>query len=90
VDENLLQHSAEQVLARQVAELTVDVLPMLEQRQYTDALTRLAGLRNAVDDFFDQVMVMVDDEALRANRLALLQQLRNLFMKIADLSRLQT
>jgi glycyl-tRNA synthetase beta chain len=46
-------------------------------------------LRETVDTFFDDVMVMVDDDALRDNRLALLAQLRNLFLRVADLSRLQ-
>jgi len=45
-------------------------------------------LRKAVDDFFDSVMVNADDPALRANRLALLNRMRGLFMRVADLSRL--
>ncbi|VAX01178.1 Glycyl-tRNA synthetase beta chain, partial [hydrothermal vent metagenome] len=53
------------------------------------ALGRLASLRKTVDPFFDEVMVMADDAALRDNRLALLAQLRNLFLRVADLSRLQ-
>jgi glycyl-tRNA synthetase beta chain len=58
------------------------------RREYTGALGRLAQLRPAVDAFFDQVMVMAEDPALRANRLALLAQLRGLFSGVADLSRL--
>jgi len=46
----------------------------------------LAGLRGAVDKFFNDVMVMVDDEAVRNNRLALLSMLRNLFLEVADIS----
>ena len=65
------------------------VSPLFEQRDYEAALSQLAGLRETVDIFFDDVMVMVDDEALRDNRLALLNQLRNLFLQVADLSRLQ-
>jgi glycyl-tRNA synthetase beta chain len=49
----------------------------------------LAGLRDSVDAFFDDVMVMVEDDALRANRLALLNNLSGLFLRVADLSRLQ-
>lgn len=64
------------------------VKPALEQRNYTAALTELAGLRESVDQFFDSVMVMAEDEQLRANRLALLSRLRALFLDIADLSRL--
>jgi glycyl-tRNA synthetase beta chain len=58
------------------------------QREYANALGRLAQLRPAVDEFFDQVMVMDEDPKLRANRLALLAQLHGLFAGVADLSRL--
>jgi glycyl-tRNA synthetase beta chain len=59
-----------------------------EQREYANALGRLAQLRPAIDAFFDQVMVMDEDPKLRANRLALLTQLHGLFCGVADLSRL--
>ena len=58
------------------------------QREYTSALGHLAQLRPMVDSFFDEVMVMDEDPAVRGNRLALLAQLRALFADIADLSRL--
>jgi glycyl-tRNA synthetase beta chain len=58
------------------------------QREYANALGRLAQLRPAVDEFFDRVMVMDEDPKLRANRLALLAQLHGLFAGVADLSRL--
>jgi glycyl-tRNA synthetase beta chain len=58
------------------------------QREYTASLGHLAQLRGAVDTFFDEVMVMDPDERLRANRLALLEELRGLFAGVADLSRL--
>jgi glycyl-tRNA synthetase beta chain len=58
------------------------------QREYANALGRLAQLRPAIDAFFDQVMVMDEDPKLRANRLALLAQLHGLFAGVADLSRL--
>ena len=58
------------------------------QREYANALGRLAQLRPAVDEFFDQVMVMDENPQLRANRLALLAQLHGLFAGVADLSRL--
>jgi glycyl-tRNA synthetase beta chain len=54
------------------------------------ALTRLAQLRDQVDAFFDQVMVNTDDLALRNSRLALLAMLSNQFLKIADISKLQS
>jgi glycyl-tRNA synthetase beta chain len=53
-------------------------------------MTSLAGLRESVDDFFDHVKVMADDERLRKNRLALLQSISNLFLETADISKLQT
>jgi len=59
-----------------------------EQREYANALGRLAQLRPAIDAFFDEVMVMDENPKLRANRLALLAQLHGLFAGIADLSRL--
>jgi glycyl-tRNA synthetase beta chain len=61
---------------------------MLAERRYEAALRRLATLRPQVDAFFDGVMVMAEDPALRANRLALLAALQRLFLETADLSRL--
>ena len=55
-------------------------------RDYRSVLLALAGLREPVDRFFDDVMVMADDEQLRRNRLALLRRLRDLFLDVADLS----
>ena len=62
--------------------------PILEEKEYADALTSLASLQGPVDDFFDDVMVMVDDKALRNNRLNLLWELRRLFLQVADISKL--
>ncbi len=88
-DNNLLEQDAEKALAQSLVELGPQVRPMFEQGLYTQGLQLLAGLRTPVDDFFDQVMVMVDDKSLRQNRLALLTHLENLFLSVADLSRLQ-
>lgn len=84
-----LSEAAEKNLAEQIENLAATVTPMFDRRDYEQALNQLAGLRDAVDTFFDDVMVMVDDTALRDNRLALLNRLRNLFLRVADLSRLQ-
>lgn len=74
----------------EVSQQTWDVVePMLNNKDYTAALTRLAQLKEPVDTFFDHVMVNTDDEALRKSRLALLQQLSRYFLKIADISKLQ-
>ena len=87
---DLLQEPAEKHLNEQLQKLSSDVMPQLEVGEYADALKLLAGLRDPIDAFFDQVMVMADDEALKHNRIALLSQLHGLFIKAADLSRLQS
>lgn len=86
IDNTLLNDPAEQVLAKTLVELSNQVRPLLKTRDYTDALKKLASLREPVDRFFDDVMVMVDDVAVRNNRLVLLQQLRELFLEVADIS----
>jgi glycyl-tRNA synthetase beta chain len=89
VEETQLVEPAERALYQQVSSLTGQVTPLFDAGDYTPALQRLAGLRAAVDEFFDKVMVMTDDEKLRRNRLALLTQLNGLFLRAADFSRLQ-
>lgn len=86
VDNTLLADTAEKALALALAELSSEVKPLQQDRDYTQMLKQLARLRQPVDSFFDDVMVMVEDDALRNNRLALLQQLRNLFLEVADIS----
>jgi glycyl-tRNA synthetase beta chain len=86
--EKLLVDDAEKRLHAALTRAEETVRPLLESRDYTEALRELAGLREAVDQFFDDVMVMVDDESLKNNRLALLSELRALFLDVADLSRL--
>jgi glycyl-tRNA synthetase beta chain len=56
---------------------------------YAEGLSHLAAMRDVVDQFFDKVMVNADDAAVRLNRQALLQQLRELFLRVADISVLQ-
>ena len=86
LDAALLSESAEQALAKQLSELQSKVEPMFADGDYAQALNALAELQGAVDAFFDNVMVMADDEAVRNNRIALLEQLRNLFLQAADIS----
>ena len=83
-----LEDAAEKALVEKLNHLAAEVDPLLAERDYTEALKSLAGLRDPVDKFFDNVMVMVDDAELRANRLALLSRLQGLFLQVADLSRL--
>ena len=88
VDQELLQDPAEEALFAALHNAGNTVRPMLDERRYTEALRALAALREPVDQFFDDVMVMSDDDALKNNRLALLGELRNLFLDVADISRL--
>ncbi|MCE7556920.1 glycine--tRNA ligase subunit beta [Aliivibrio fischeri] len=89
VDLALLQEDAEKALAEKVEILAEALEPVFAAGNYQEALSRLAELREPVDAFFDNVMVMADDEALKTNRLTLLNKLRNLFLDIADISLLQ-
>ena len=86
IDEALLAEPAERELAARVQQLEAELAPLFAAGDYTAALGRLAHLREAVDAFFDGVMVMAEDAALRANRLALLGRLRALFLRVADIS----
>ncbi len=70
-------------------DLSAEVNEMFDKGDYTTALSSLASLRAVVDDFFDEVMVMDEDPALRNNRLALLERLGEMFLRTADLSQLQ-
>jgi glycyl-tRNA synthetase beta chain len=88
VDEALLEAPAERELFDAMRQRRDAVAAAQARKDYAGALALLAQLRPAVDAFFDQVMVMADDPQLRANRLALLTRMRELFAGIADLSRL--
>jgi glycyl-tRNA synthetase beta chain len=89
VDTSLLVEDAEKALFAALQNVTPVVQPLLEAHNYTDALSQLASLREPIDAFFDNVMVMAEDPKLKANRLRLLAQLRGLFTAIADVSMLQ-
>ena len=88
VDESLLNEDAEKTLHKAIVDLQAEVQPLYAKGEYSKALSSLAVLREDVDNFFDNIMVMDDDEDLKNNRLALLSQLRGLFLEVADLSRL--
>ncbi len=87
---DLLQDPAEQALAAAIAALESKTATLIEMRDYTGALCELAALQTPVDAFFDDVMVMADDTALRNNRLALLNVVSELFLRVADISKLQS
>ena len=86
VNETLLTEAAEKTLFTAITEKQTAIQPLFANKQYKEVLTSLASLRDVVDQFFDDVMVMADDEALKNNRLALLQGLRALFLDVADIS----
>lgn len=85
----LFVEAAESQLYERLSVLLTEVTPLLDAGNYSSALERLAGLRQPVDQFFDNVMVMSENTALRDNRLALLNTMSRLFLRVADLSRLQ-
>ena len=89
VDEALLSEPAEQNLYANVKQAQTVVQPLLEQADYTQVLQTLASLDEPLTQFFDQVMVNSEDAALKNNRLALLKQVRALFLTVADISELQ-
>lgn len=86
IDAALLQEAAEQALASAVEAAEQAVAPLAAQRQYSATLEQLAALRAPVDAFFEQVLVNADDDAVKANRYALLARLRGLFLGVADIS----
>jgi glycyl-tRNA synthetase beta chain len=88
VKEKLLRDDAELALWRALEAARETQPPLLARREYAAALGELAKLRGVIDAFFDNVMVMADDKATRSNRLALLGELRALFLNVADISRL--
>jgi len=89
IDTSLLTEAAEKQLYTLLIEKQAIIKPLFAKGDYSAALKSLASLQEPVDHFFDEVMVMVDDEALKNNRMALLSQLRQCFLDIADLSVLQ-
>ncbi len=88
-DPGLFADDAERDLAGAVAGIDETIGELVEARDYAGALARLAAMAEPLDRFFDGVMVMAEDAALRANRIALLGRARGLFLRIADLSKVQ-
>ncbi len=88
-NQTYFNHRAERQLYDEMEVVREKMAPLLKQGEYQTALQHLASLREAVDHFFDHVMVMDEDRTLRINRLAFLQKLRLLFLQVADISVLQ-
>ncbi|ABY70389.1 glycyl-tRNA synthetase beta subunit [Actinobacillus pleuropneumoniae serovar 3 str. JL03] len=89
IDRSLLVEAEEKALAEQVISLQTELAPTFANGEYQTALDRLASLRETVDSFFEKVMVNAEDANLRRNRQAILNNLRNLFLQVADISVLQ-
>ena len=87
-DSGLFEKAEEKALAEAIASASGQVSPLFTSREYARAMQLLATLREPVDSFFDEVMVMTEAEDLRRNRLKLLAGLRNLFLNVADISHL--
>jgi len=88
IDASRLVEPAELALADALAQIADAVDADFGAERYAESLARLAALRGPVDTFFEAVMVMAEDPALRANRLALLASLYARMNRVADLSRL--
>jgi glycyl-tRNA synthetase beta chain len=90
IDPHGFREDAEKALGGQIPEVAAKVNQLRQQGNYSLALEEISRIRPAVDTFFDKVMVMVEDEGLRANRLALLETLLKEFSTIADFSEIVT
>jgi glycyl-tRNA synthetase beta chain len=88
VNASLMADAAEKNLFSAMQKLSPQVSAHMQNQHYTGALKELAGVRGEVDKFFDDVMVMADDPAVRNNRIALLRQLDGLMNQVADISKL--
>ena len=89
VDESLLTEDAEKILYQALSKAKTEVAPLQADAQYNQILQSLATLEAPLTGFFDNVMVNSEDEALKANRLTLLKQVRELFLTVADVGELQ-
>ena len=88
-NQDLASETAEKELAANFDTVKVKVIPLMADKDYQSALAELAALKEPIDNFFDNVMVMADDEQVKTNRLTLLSEIRNSFFAIADISLLQ-
>lgn len=90
VSESALSESAEKELYSAIQSIEADCVALFDQGDYQQGLGELASLRTPVDNFFEHVMVMSDNEAEKQNRLALLKRMQSLFLRVADIALLQT
>jgi glycyl-tRNA synthetase beta chain len=88
INPSLFVEPAEQSLYQSFLNAKEKIGSLLNQRDYPSALLEMTRMKKPIDDFFDGVMVMVEDEAIRNNRLALLDDIGKVFLRIADFSKL--
>lgn len=88
-DDGLFELDQERSLFEMISRKENDIEPLLADKNYQQILISLVELKQPIDDFFDHVMVMAEDKAIRQNRLSLLQRVHHLFYKVADISVLQ-
>jgi glycyl-tRNA synthetase beta chain len=86
INKDLLCEPSELALTKIVENLEKKIQPLLQEQSYTSVLKLLSGLAIPIDNFFDDVMVVTDDDETRINRLVLLHKLRALFLQVADIS----
>ena len=86
INKGLLCEPSELALSKIVENLEKEIQPLLQEQSYTSVLKLLSGLAIPIDNFFDDVMVVTDDDETRINRLVLLHKLRALFLQVADIS----
>lgn len=89
IQKKWLDSPQEITLHHQLIETETTLIPLIKDAQYTQVLNTLTSLQGPIDDFFQHVMVMCDDNHIKDNRLALLFKLRSLFLLVADISKLQ-
>jgi glycyl-tRNA synthetase beta chain len=88
VSEALFDQNEEKALYGRFKEMEDPFIARTAKGEYAQALRLLAGLKEPIDDFFDKVMVMSEDEGVRSNRIALLKSLLGLFDRVAQFSKI--
>jgi glycyl-tRNA synthetase beta chain len=89
-DKNLFEQQEENKLFDKYIEIKDQVKDLMAQKSYVEALKMIASIRETVDSFFDNVLVMAEDRNLMQNRLALLQGVNSLFTGFADFSKISS
>ena len=90
VDVSLFRDTAEVALFEEYEKIREQAVKLMDQKKYLPALLEIVKLRGPVDHFFNEVMVMVEDERIRRNRLAILAGVSGLFLMIADFTKILT